>query len=84
MKKIIVTLIFLLPFMSGCTKVDSTLTINNNKSAQIEVKVLTDKTARPLEMATVRANIDKFVDKSYKIVDNSNPQKIDLIAKKNC
>ena len=38
MKKLIISLIFLIPFISGCAKIDANLSINNNKSADIQVK----------------------------------------------
>ncbi len=39
MKKLILTLILLAPFISGCTNIDTTLTINDNKTAQISAKL---------------------------------------------
>lgn len=82
MKKLVITLIFLTPFISGCAKIDSNLTINNNKSAQIEVRMISDKQARPLEIATMNANIKRFADKDYSINDESTYKKIKVTAVK--
>ena len=46
MKKLIISLIFLIPFISGCSKIEANLSINNNKSADIQIKMLSDKQAR--------------------------------------
>ena len=82
MRKLVITLLFLLPFISGCAKIDSNLTINNNKSAQIEVRMISDKQARPLEIATMNANIKRFTDKDYLINDESTYKKIKVTAVK--
>lgn len=82
MKKLVITLMFLFPFISGCAKIDSNLTINNNKSAQIEVRMISDKQARPLEIATMNANIKRFADKDYSINDESTYKKIKVTAVK--
>lgn len=83
MKKLIITLLFLIPFITGCAKVDTNLTINSNKSAQVEVKMHSTRDARPLERATMDANIKRFVDKGYQINDESTYKKIDVTAVKN-
>ena len=82
MKKLILTLVFLIPFVSGCAKINTNLTINNNKSAQVEVKMFSDKQARPQEIATMQANIKRFKDKNYKISDESTYKKINITAVK--
>lgn len=82
MKKIIITLLFIIPFLSGCAKVNTNLTINNDKSAQVEVKMLSLPSARPLELATMSANVDNFINKSYDIKNNSSLKNIDIVAKK--
>lgn len=82
MRKLFITLLFLVPFISGCAKIDSNLTINNNKSAQIEVRMISDKNARPLEIATMNANIKRFTDKDFSINDESTYKKIKVTAVK--
>lgn len=82
MRKLVITLLFLLPFISGCAKIDSNLTINNNKSAQVEVRMISDKQARPLEIATMNVNIKRFVNKDYSINDESTYKKIKVTAVK--
>ena len=82
MKKLVITLLFLVPFISGCAKIDTNLTINNDKSAQVEVKMFSDSQARPLELATMNVNIKRFLDNGYKISDDSTYKKISVTAVK--
>lgn len=82
MKKFVITLLFLVPFLSGCARVNTNLTINNNKSAQVEVKMVSTKDARPQELATMDYNIKKFMDKGYTVNDNSTYKKINVTAVK--
>jgi len=82
MKKFVITLLFLVPFLSGCARIDTTLTINKNKSAQVEVRMLSDNQARPQELATMDINIKRFMDKDYKVNDQSNYKKINVTAVK--
>lgn len=82
MKKIIITLLLLTPFLSGCTNIDANLSINNDRAAKMEIQINTDKNINPLEVATINKNIKKFTDKSYKIKNNSTYKKIDLTATK--
>lgn len=80
MKKIFLTLLFLIPFLSGCASIDTNLTINKNKSAGLEVKMISNSDALPLELATMKDNISNFVDNSYKITDNSTSKSVNVIA----
>lgn len=82
MKRIVITLLFLIPFLSGCVSVNTNLSINKNKSASVQVSMLSDKEAKPLELATMNANINNFSDNSYKITNNSTNQKVDVLAEK--
>ena len=82
MKKIIITLLLLTPFLSGCTNIDANLSINNDRSAKMEIHIDTEKNIYPLEVATINKNIKKFTDKSYKIKNDSTYKKIDLTATK--
>ncbi len=83
MKKLFISLIFLIPFISGCAKIDANLSINNNKSADIQVKMLSDKHARPEEIIAMQATVSAFIDKSYTIKDDSTVKKVNITAKKN-
>ena len=82
MKKLIITLLFLIPFISGCARINTNLTINNNKSAQVEVKMFSDKNTRPQELATMSLNLKRFLDKGYFINDESTYKKINVTAVK--
>ena len=82
MKKLIITLLFLIPFISGCARINTNLTINNNKSAQVEVKMFSDKNIRPQELATMSLNLKRFLDKGYFINDESTYKKINVTAVK--
>lgn len=82
MKKLIITLLFLIPFVSGCARINTNLTINKNKSAQVEVKMLSTKDASPLERATMDFNIKRFIDKGYLVNDESTYKKINVTAHK--
>lgn len=83
MKKIVVTLLFLVPFLSGCAKIDANLSINNNKSAGIEINMQSDKQARPLELSAMKSSVRNFIDKSYKISDTSSKNAVKIKAEKN-
>jgi len=82
MKKLIITLLFLIPFISGCARIHTNLTINNNKSAQVDVKMLSTKDSSPLERATMNVNIKRFTDNGYQITDASTYKKINVTAVK--
>lgn len=82
MKKILITLLFFIPFLSGCVSIDTNLTINNDKSASIEVKMISDNEAQPLELATMKDNVSNFIDNSYKLVDNSSSKLVNVLASK--
>lgn len=70
MKKIIISLLLLTPFLAGCTNIDSQLTLNDDKSASIvtslayEGNLLNqgDKVAQ-----TVANNYEKFLDPIYNV-----------------
>ncbi len=82
MRKIIITLLLLVPFLSGCAKINANLSIKNNKSANIEVSMYSDKQARPQELKAMSATFPFFVDKSYIIKDNSTYKKNNVKATK--
>ncbi|HCB11029.1 MAG TPA: hypothetical protein DEO94_02565 [Cyanobacteria bacterium UBA11991] len=71
MKKTFITLLFLIPFLTGCASVNTNLTINKNKSAVVTVNLKTDKKASSKDLSTIKSNYKKFLDKNYKITNNS-------------
>lgn len=83
MRNIIILLLFLMPFLSGCTNINANLSINKDNSAEMKVYIETDNSINPLEVATINKNIKNFTDKSYKVEDNSTYKKINLSATKN-
>ena len=83
MKRLLLLLFIFLPFLSGCTTIDANLTINNNKSAKIDIKIESKSDADPLEMSTIVSNVKKFSDKKYKITNNSSKDKVSILARKN-
>ena len=82
MKRIIILLMLIIPFLSGCTSIDANLSINNNKSANMEIKILSGKNIHPLEVATISSTVRDFPDKSYKITDSSSDKHINILATK--
>ena len=70
MKKIIISLLLLTPFLAGCTNIDSQLTLNDDKSASIVTSLAyegnllnqADKVAQ-----TVTNNYEKFLDPIYNV-----------------
>ena len=70
MKKIIISLLLLAPFLAGCTNIDSQLTLNDDKSASIVTSLAyegnllnqADKVAQ-----TVTNNYEKFLDPIYNV-----------------
>ena len=83
MKKLIISLIFLIPFISGCAKIDANLSIKNNKSANIQINMISDKQARHEEIIAMKSSVPAFVDKSYTVKDNSSAKKVNFTAEKN-
>lgn len=71
MKKIFIflfSLFVLMPLTSGCTKIENTLTINNNKSAIIEASLLYKgdlSSNTDLRALTIMENLPNFLDKDY-------------------
>lgn len=82
MKRIILLLMLFMPLLSGCTSIDANLSIYNNKSANMEVKIISNKDISPAEVATISSTVKDFPDKSYKIVDNSAANYTNILATK--
>lgn len=85
MKRVIILLLLAVPFLSGCTKIDTNLTINKDKSAQIEAKLVYD--GNIADRSDVRAlaitnNYEKFLDEDYKVEKDYNSKESTITATK--
>jgi len=70
MKKFLISLILLIPFVTGCADIDSKLTINDDRSASIATSLtyrgnLADKS--DIIGQNISSNYDKFLDPYYKV-----------------
>ena len=84
MKKFIITLLLLIPFASGCTTIDTQLTINNDKSAQLETRLsykgdLNNKNSDYAGL--IRNNYKGFIDNTY-ITDEVTSRENSVITAK--
>lgn len=61
MKKVIISLLLLTPFLTGCTNIDTQLTINDDKSASIVTSLTYEG-----NLANQGDNIAKTVEENYK------------------
>lgn len=82
MKKIIVSLLLLVPLLTGCTNIDTQLTINDDKSASVVTSLtytgdLADK--NDIIALTVANNYQNFLDSGYK-VENAYGTKLSTIT----
>lgn len=77
MKKIIISLLVVIPLFCGCTNIDTTLTLNKDKSAKV-VSVLNYKgdinEKGDYQAETILNNLDKFLDKDYKTEINNEDE----------
>lgn len=70
MKKVIVSLLVLIPMLCGCTNIDTQITINNDKSASVASSLTYDGNLANLSdevSATVVENYDKFLDPMFNV-----------------
>lgn len=85
MKKIIVSLLFLVPILTGCANIDTKITINNDKSASVATSISykgdlsneNDSTAN-----LIHENYAKYIDSSYNIDKAFNSKLSTIIADK--
>ncbi len=82
MKKIIVSLLLLVPIVTGCTNIDTQLTINDDKSASVVTSLtyfgdLKDKNDNIA--LTISDNYEKFLDSLYK-TEKVNSAKLSTIT----
>ena len=70
MKKIIISLLLLTPFLTGCTNIDSQLTLNDDKSASIVTSLAYGGNLLNQDdvvAQTVVSNYEKFLDPLYDV-----------------
>ena len=82
MKKLLISLVLLIPFVSGCTDIDTRVNINPDKTASVVSSVtyqgnLSDKSDASANLIT--ENYGKLLDKYYK-VDSSSSNKLSTIT----
>ena len=78
MKKIIVSLLLLVPLLTGCTNIDTQVTINDDRSATVATSLtyegdLSDK--NDTVAMTINDNFEKFLDPLY-TVENAFGKKL--------
>ncbi len=82
MKKIIVSLLLLVPLLTGCTNIDTQVTINDDRSATVATSLtyegdLSDK--NDTVAMTINDNFEKFLDPLY-TVENAFGKKLSTIT----
>lgn len=82
MKKLLVSLVFLIPFVSGCADIDTRVNINDDRTASVVSSVtykgnLSDKNDMAAQL--IANNYKSFLDKYYK-VDSSMSNKLSTIT----
>lgn len=82
MKKLILSLLVMVPLVAGCANIDTKITINDDKSASVASSVtyqgdLSDKS--DFVGQNIEENYDKFLDNSYK-VENAYGAKLSTIT----
>lgn len=85
MKKYIVSLLFLIPLLTGCTNIDTMVTINDNRSASVVSTLsykgdLSDKSNSTA--LTVLKNYNQFLSSEYKTERKYNSKKSTITATK--
>jgi len=74
MRKLILSLLMLSFLVCGCTNVDTKITINKDKSANVAVNLVSDKeiSDKTLQGMSVLQNYDKFLDEGYSVGTEKN------------
>ena len=85
MKKVIISLLLLVPLVTGCTNIDTRVTINSDKSAAVVSSLtydgdLADK--KDVVALTVNNNYDKFLDPLYSVQTNYGEKLSTITASK--
>lgn len=85
MKKLLISMLILVPLLTGCANVDTKITINDDKSATVATSVsyegdlANDKDAVAV---LIHDNFSKYLDKSYKVDKAFNSKLSTIIATK--
>ena len=82
MKKLLISLVMLVPLLTGCANVDTMLTINDDKSASIVTSLayrgnLSSKS--DIIAMKISESYNKFLDSGYKI-ETMNSDKLSTIT----
>ena len=85
MKKVLISLLFLVPFVAGCTNVETQVSLNKDKSASVVSSVtyqgnLANKNDEIAKVIT--ENYTKLLDKYYKIDTAASPKLSTITASK--
>lgn len=86
MKKILISMLLLVPMLAGCANVDTKITINNDRSASIASSVsyegdLSDKS--DISALQIHENYLNYLDSSYHVDKAFNSKLSTIIATKN-
>ena len=85
MKKILISMLVLVPLLCGCTNVNTTLTLNKDKSATVTSVLNYDGNVLEKGNATaetIQNNYKKFLDDDYKVEINNKSDHSTIIAQK--
>lgn len=85
MKKILISMLVLVPLLCGCTNVNTTLTLNKDKSATVTSVLNYDGNVLEKGNATaetIQNNYKKFLDANYKVEINNKSDHSTIIAQK--
>lgn len=85
MKKLLISLVLLIPFVSGCADVDTRVNINDDKSASVVTSLtyqgnLDD--GGDIAAHNIKSNYEKFLDKYYDVETTSSPKLSTITATK--
>lgn len=82
MKKLLLTLVLLIPFVTGCADIQTRININDDKSASVVTSLTYQGDLSDVEDITaqnITANYPKFFDKMYNI-DTVNSKKLSTVT----
>ena len=85
MKKILISMLVLVPLLCGCTNVNTTLTLNKDKSATVTSVLNYDGNVLEKGNATaetIQNNYKKFLDDNYNVEINNKSDHSTIIAQK--
>ena len=85
MKKIIISLLLLIPILTGCTNINTKLTINKDETASIETGVTYKgdlSKEKSYNAMTILENYSKFLDKNYVVYPEFEDNSSSIYARK--